>query len=457
MDETTTPHAAGTDPARGVPACERTHRVAWFTGRLGEVLDDVLGVEGDAGLALSLLGPEETATSVVEVDRAIARLTGLKVALLAHAADVDVAGHATPVATSPGGWLSHATRTPAPVAHAQTRLAGRLATERTLTGAALRAGACDERQAGVIVRAVDALPAHVDPELRAEAEHHLLRLATEHDATALAKLATHLHEVIDPDGAEAALAARLAAEEEDAAHAAARCRIRTTADGRTRATLDLPRVEGDAFRALIDAIASPTRPGNQDQAQQPERVDDAGFVDDPEAPHRRISRDENRGRAFCELLHRIPAKALPGSGGALFTVVVTMTLQTLLGGLGPGVLDTGTEISPGEARRLAARHGVIPAVLDTTSEVLDLGRTARLHTKAQRTALRVQHSTCTVDGCTVPAAWCHAHHRNPWAAGGRTNVRDGTLVCGGHHRKIHHPAYTTTYDGAVTHLTRIRR
>src|SRR5689334_13168865 len=112
MDDTTTPHAAGTGPARSVPSCERTHRVAWFTGRLGEVLDDVLGPDGGAGLALSLLDPQETATSVLEVDRAIRRLTGLKVALVAHAADVDVAGHASPVATSPGGWLSYATRTP---------------------------------------------------------------------------------------------------------------------------------------------------------------------------------------------------------------------------------------------------------------------------------------------------------------------------------------------------------
>ena len=120
--------------------------------------------------------------------------------------------------------------------------------------------------------------------------------------------------------------------------------------------------------------------------------------------------------------------------------------------------STGTQISPGEARRLAARHGVIPVVLGTRSEVLDVGRKARFHTKAMRIALRVQHKTCTVDGCTIPAAWCHAHHKDAWAHGGDTSLKDGTLVCGGHHRKIHNPAYRTTYDpGGTTHITRIRR
>ena len=124
----------------------------------------------------------------------------------------------------------------------------------------------------------------------------------------------------------------------------------------------------------------------------------------------------------------------------------------------PPLLDTGHPISAGEARRLAARHGVIPVVLGTQSEVLDVGRSHRLHTQPMRTALRIQHKTCTADGCTIPSAWCHAHHKIEWARGGPTSVRDGTLLCGRHHRLVHHPDYVTTYDpGGTTHITRIRR
>ncbi len=57
--------------------------------------------------------------------------------------------------------------------------------------------------------------------------------------------------------------------------------------------------------------------------------------------------------------------------------------------------------------------------------------------------LRDQH--CTAEGCDIPAAWCHAHHTTPWAQGGKTTVKDGRLVCGRHHRMIHHPRYTTDY------------
>ena len=122
-----------------------------------------------------------------------------------------------------------------------------------------------------------------------------------------------------------------------------------------------------------------------------------------------------------------------------------MTLETLEGGLAPATLDTGRLISAGEARRLASQCGVIPAVLGSRSEVLDLGRTVRLHTPAQRIALRLRHTTCTVEGCSVPAAWCHAHHKTPWSRGGKTTVKDGTLLCPRHHRAIHRPGFEATY------------
>ena len=128
------------------------------------------------------------------------------------------------------------------------------------------------------------------------------------------------------------------------------------------------------------------------------------------------------------------------------------------GGLGPAVLDTGRLISSGEARRLASQCGVIPVVLGSRSEVLDLGRTVRLHTPAQRIALRIKHTACTVEGCSVPAAWCHAHHKTPWSRGGKTSVTDGTLLCGRHHRAVHLPGNHATYrDDGTTVITRTTR
>jgi hypothetical protein len=51
---------------------------------------------------------------------------------------------------------------------------------------------------------------------------------------------------------------------------------------------------------------------------------------------------------------------------------------------------------------------------------------------------------CRADGCDRPPSWTEAHHHTkPWAEGGTTNLADGILLCGHHHRLAHHPDYTT--------------
>jgi hypothetical protein len=44
---------------------------------------------------------------------------------------------------------------------------------------------------------------------------------------------------------------------------------------------------------------------------------------------------------------------------------------------------------------------------------IDLGRTRRLYTPAQRKALLVRDRTCRGEGCDVPGTWCEAHHLHP--------------------------------------------
>jgi hypothetical protein len=83
----------------------------------------------------------------------------------------------------------------------------------------------------------------------------------------------------------------------------------------------------------------------------------------------------------------------------------------------------------------------LPAVLGGAGEVLALGRARRLFTPAQRKALQVRDRTCRAEGCTVPAAWCEAHHQTPWSRGGRTDLADGILLCSFHHHRVHDPAY----------------
>ena len=112
-------------------------------------------------------------------------------------------------------------------------------------------------------------------------------------------------------------------------------------------------------------------------------------------------------------------------------------------------------VAPAQARRLACNAGIVPAVLGTDSEILDLGRTRRLHTPGQRRALSLRYDTCAAEGCERPFAWCEIHHPHPRSHGRPTNQTNAIPHCGPHHRRAHDPRYTTTL--LPTGETRYRR
>uniref|UniRef100_UPI0025D11D94 HNH endonuclease signature motif containing protein n=1 Tax=Nocardioides sp. REDSEA-S30_B4 TaxID=1811552 RepID=UPI0025D11D94 len=172
--------------------------------------------------------------------------------------------------------------------------------------------------------------------------------------------------------------------------------------------------------------STPTTTAEQEEGERPEPVKAATAVE--------------LGAAFCELLERLDGSQVPEmSTGA--TVVVTMTLETLAGGLAAATLDTGDRIAAHTARRLACEAGIIPVVLSGRREVLDQGRRKRLFTRAQRIALATRDRGCTAAGCRTAAWFCHAHHDQPWATGGTTDLINGRLLCPTHHRTAHDPRY----------------
>jgi hypothetical protein len=117
-------------------------------------------------------------------------------------------------------------------------------------------------------------------------------------------------------------------------------------------------------------------------------------------------------------------------------VVVTVDEQRLRDGVGTAALSTGDDVSAAEARRIACNAGILPIVLGGGSAVLDLGRTARLFDKTQRVALAARDGGCAFPGCDRPPARTEAHHVTPWACGGKTDVANGALLCGFHHRLV---------------------
>jgi hypothetical protein len=83
------------------------------------------------------------------------------------------------------------------------------------------------------------------------------------------------------------------------------------------------------------------------------------------------------GHGLCEVLEHLPTDGYGDHGGLAAALVVTLDHEVLKTGLGAATLVDGTEVSSGEARRLACDAGIIPAVLGGTSAGTALWATSR--------------------------------------------------------------------------------
>ena len=84
---------------------------------------------------------------------------------------------------------------------------------------------------------------------------------------------------------------------------------------------------------------------------------------------------------------------------------------------------------------------IIPAVLGTRSEVLDLGRKARIVPPHVRRALYLRDRHCAHPGCRRRPRKCHAHHIRHWIDGGETAPENCVLLCSYHHTLVHHSGW----------------
>jgi len=371
---------------------------------------------GVAEQAMWSLDAAQTRLVLVELTRLQAQVAELEARVLTHADEVE-AGVGTGAAST-ATWLAHATKQTRPTAHRKTHLAKTLDTY-DATREALGRGDLHVEQATVIAHAVDQLPD--DVAVREQCEKHLITLAEHHDAKELKILGRRVLEVVDPDLADAHEAALLEAEEKKAAKKTS-LRMHDDGHGQVHGRFTLPSAAAEVFKRALYAFAAP---------KHVRATDGAGSYD-----HERPT-PEKLGQAFKEYIEHYPSDRLPSSGGVNATVVITMGLDTLLGGIKAASLDTGEKISAGEARRLACEAGLIPAVLDGHSKVLDLGRTRRFHSRAQRLAIMLEQQHCQHPGCATPASGCHVHHSHPWAAGGRTDTKTAKLLCPRHHSLAH--------------------
>lgn len=394
--------------------------------QLESLIDDLATLE-----AWTLTGSEvrEVAAALQKarttMDAALARVAG--------AAD-DLGLAKDDGASSTTAWLANLTGVSKGDA---AKLVGLSRVTTELTGAAWMRGDVTTDQASVIMKAIDGLPEWVGDEERADAETHLISLAADHNLDDLKRLANHVMEVIDPDGADEILGQKLLAEEQRAWDAT-RLTMRRRGDGITKGSFEMPDADGDVLRAAIEGIIAPRRSGINETRHG---------VDDFNA----LPRAQRMGLAFTELINHLPTVSLPKAGGLAATVAVTVDIDDLRTGQGIATTTSGTTISATKAQRLACNAHLVALYLDSESRVLDHGMTKRLFDRHQRLALAVRDGGCVWVGCDRPPAWCEAHHLNAWSEGGPTDLDQGALFCHFHHFKLHEGQWSARMaaDGVV--------
>jgi hypothetical protein len=123
---------------------------------------------------------------------------------------------------------------------------------------------------------------------------------------------------------------------------------------------------------------------------------------------------------------------------AVLTGALTGRAGASLGWTGP--------IPAATALRLACDATVTRLLLDPTGQPLHLGRTRRLVSPGQWTALVTRDRGCIAPGCGRPPQWCEAHHIVPWVLGGTTDLDTLALLCRVHHRYTHEGGWTVVRD-----------
>lgn len=111
------------------------------------------------------------------------------------------------------------------------------------------------------------------------------------------------------------------------------------------------------------------------------------------------------------------------------------------------------DMDPGLLRRVGASAGVIPVVLNSRSEPLDVGRHQRIVPPHIGAAVIARDRGCIAPGCNFPAEWCDFDHVTEWQHGGETSVENCTLLCAAHHQAKSQGRFTVTLDEGIAWCT----
>jgi Domain of unknown function (DUF222) len=151
-------------------------------------------------------------------------------------------------------------------------------------------------------------------------------------------------------------------------------------------------------------------------------------------------RDRRLADALVELAHHsLDSGRVPLRGSQRPHLQVTTSLETLVQRAGSPAADLefSLPISAKAVERLACDCNVTRILLSSDSTVIDVGRSKRVISPAQKRALNVRDKGCRFPGCDRPATWTSGHHLVHWIRGGGTDLPNLVLLCYRHHWMVH--------------------
>lgn len=330
--------------------------------------------------------------------------------------------------------------------------------------------------AGTVISAtLDRLEHLTTPEVLGRIEQDLSRTAVTADADFLVRVARRWAETIDADGTEPS---------EEALRRIQGAFIRKPRHGLHHLEVF---ATTDQFEHLLTVMNAATNPRASVEACAGEQTalgapgaasgsptNDSLATADTCLDHRSRPQKQLDG-IVAAVKAGLATDTLPATGGRRPQIIATVHYKDLFppnhhGGAARDSrpADTGPAEGPGSGtgtyaftgpvaaatlRKLACDADILPVLLGSNSEVLDLGRRSRLFTAAQRMALTARDQGCTFPNCTMPAPWCEAHHVEYWSRGGATSVDNAALLCSYHHHVIHKEDWVITMRNGIPWFT----
>jgi hypothetical protein len=212
-------------------------------------------------------------------------------------------------------------------------------------------------------------------------------------------------------------------------------------DGSLEGTFRLDPLAGDTVETALRALATPDASGTPPEARRTmaQRRADALEALARHALDRGIGGDELNVRPHVSVV--VPVEAL------------SPRLDEAVDAGAGGTSDQGTLLSAQSVRSILCDAAVRRVVVSPTGQPLDVGRSTREWSGAQRAASAAVDGGCRGPRCDRPFTWTQLHHVDWWSRGGRTDLARGLPLCTHCHRLVHDQGWTIDLDATTRHVT----